>query len=160
MKRIFTIIAVVVVALIASGLMLAQGTADPLVGTWKLNLAKSKFSSARPAPKSQTLKYETQGDTLKVTADISNEDGTAQHQAYTAKFDGKEYPVTGDPDRDSSTMKRINAHTTEVVGKKAGKPTVTFRRVVSKDGKTLTLRETGTDGKGRKVNDVAVYEKE
>jgi hypothetical protein len=57
-------------------------------------------------------------------------------------------------------MKRIDAYTTEVVGKKAGKPSVTYRRVVSKDGKTLTLRETGTTGKGQKVNNVLAYEKQ
>ena len=159
MKRIFTIIVVVVLALAGSGLMLAQGTADPLVGTWKLDPSSSKFSPG-PAPKSQTLKYETQGDELKIIADTVNADGTTQHLVYTAKFDGKEYPITGDPDRDSTTMKRIDAYTTEVAGKKAGKPTVTFRRVVSKDGKTLTIRETGTDGKGQKVNNVASYVKE
>jgi hypothetical protein len=161
MKRIFTMIAVAVVALAGSGLMLAQGKADvkPLDGTWKLNPANSKFSPG-PAPKSQTIKYETQGDTWKVSSDTVNADGTTGHLTYTAKFDGKENPVTGDPDRDSATLKRIDAYTTEVVGTKAGKPTVTYRRVLSKYGKTLTLRETGTDGKGQKVNNIQVYDKE
>jgi hypothetical protein len=160
MKRFLVFATVVALTLVASGLMQAQGTADPLVGTWKLNAAKSKPSPGSSVPKSQTVKYETQGDALKVTADTVNEDGTTQHQAYSAKFDGKEYPITGDPDRDSATMKRIDAYTTEVVGKKAGKPSVTYRRVVSKDGKTLTLRATGTDAKGQKVNTVAAYDKE
>jgi hypothetical protein len=159
MKRIFTFFNVVVLALAGSGLMLAQGVADPLVGSWKLNSAKSKFSPG-PAPKSQTLKYEMQGDELEVAVDTVSADGTRQHQAYGAKFDGKEYLINGDPDRDSASMKRIDAYTTDVVGTKAGKPTVTFRRVVSKDGKTLTLRETGTNGKGQKVSSVAVYDKE
>ena len=158
MKRISTLVAVVVLALAGSGLMLAQGTADLSVGTWKFNPANSKFSPG-PAPKSQTVKNEMQGGALKVTVDVSNADGTTLHYEYTAKFDGKEYPVTGDPDRDSVTIKRIDAYTTDIVGKKAGKPTVTFRRVASKDGKTLTVRRTGTDGKGQKVNDVVVYDK-
>ncbi len=158
MKRIFTTIAVVVVALACSGVILAQST-DVLVGTWKMNAAKSKYRPG-PAPKSTTLKYEAQGDGLKITADIANADGTTQHELYTAKFDGKTYPVNGDPDRDMATMKRIDANTTEVMGTKGGKPTVNFRRVVSKDGKTLTLTETGTDGTGKKVNNVVVYEKQ
>jgi hypothetical protein len=126
----------------------------------KLNPAKSKASPESSIPKSTTIKYEMQGETLKVTSDIVNQDGTTQHQTYTALFDGKESPVTGDPDRDSATMNRIDAYTTEVVGTKAGKPSVTYRRVVSKDGKTLTLRETGTNGRGQKVNNALVYDKQ
>ncbi len=160
MKRVLVFASVVALTLVTSGLLLAQGTADPLVGTWKLNPAKSKASPGSSVPKSATIKYEMKGDALTVASDIVNEDGTTQHQTYTANFDGKEYPITGDPDRDSTTMKRIDSNTTEVVGKKAGKPSVTYRRVVSKDGKTLTLRETGTNGKGQKVNDVAVYDKQ
>jgi hypothetical protein len=160
MKRVLVFASVVALTLVTSGLPLAQGTADPLVGVWKLNPAKSKASPGSSVPKSATIKYETQGEALKVTADIVDQDGTTRHQAYTAMFDGKESPVTGDPDRDSTTMKRIDAYTAEVVGTKAGKPSVTYRRVVSKDGKTLTLRETGTDAKGQKVNDVAVYDKQ
>ena len=132
---------------------------DPLIGTWKLNLAKSKYSPG-PAPKSQTIKYEAQGDGLKIAADNVNADGSTQHIQQTVKPDGKEYPVSGDPDRDSATLKRIDAYTTEAMGKKAGKPTTTIRRVVSKDGKTLTLTSTGTNAKGQKVNNVAVYDKQ
>jgi len=160
MKRVLVFAKVFALSLVTSGLLLAQGTPDPLVGTWKLNPAKSKFSPESLALKSETLQYEMQGETLKVTADSVRQDGTAQHQSYTAMFDGKEYPVTGDPDRDSGTSKRIDAYTTEVVGKKAGKPSITYRRVVSKDGKTLTLRATGTDAKGEKVNEVAVFDKQ
>ena len=141
---------------VAVGLRAQQ---DPLIGTWKLNLAKSKYSPG-PPPKSQTLKVEAQGDALKITADTVNADGTTQHLQYTAKPDGKDYPITGDPDRDSTTMKRIDAYTTEVAGKKAGKATMTFRRVVSKDGKTVTITGTGTNAKGQKVNNVAVYDKQ
>jgi hypothetical protein len=158
MKRMFMIFAVVAVALAGSGLMLAQGT-DPLVGTWKMNVAKSKFSPG-PADKSLTVKYEPQGDSLKITADITPGDGAAQHQESTAKFDGKTYPVKGDPDRDMATMKRINANTTEIMGSKGGKPTINIRRVVSKDGKTLTLTETGTDATGKKLNNVVVLERQ
>ena len=132
---------------------------DPLVGTWKLNLAKSKYSPG-PAPKSQTLMFGAQGDGLNIMAHTTNADGSTQNLEYTAKPDGKEYPIKGDPDRDSTTMKRIDAYTTEVAGKKAGKPTITFRRVVAKDGKTLTLTASGTNGKGQKVNNVAVYDKQ
>ena len=146
----------VAMLVLSPGLMAQQ---DPLIGIWKLNLAKSKFSPG-PAPKSRTLKFEAAANGLEITADIANADGTIQHIQYTAKPDGKDYPVTGDPDRDSTTMKRIDANTTEVMGKKAGKPSVNFRRVVSKDGNTLTDTSTGTNAKGQKVNNVAVYDKQ
>ena len=151
-----TILVVFATLVVAVGLWAQQ---DPLVGTWKLNLAKSKFSPG-PAPRSDMIKYEAQGDALKVTADAVNADGTTTHLQYTARPDGKEYPVTGDPDRDSTTMKRIDANTTEVIGKKAGKPSVTFRRAVSKDGKMLTITGTGTNSKGQKINDVSVYDRQ
>ena len=151
-----TITVVLAMLAVSVGLWAQQ---DPLVGTWKLNLAKSKYSPG-PVPKSQTLRWEAQGDALKITSDATNADGTTEHLTYTAKPDGKEYPVTGDPDRDSTTMKRIDAYATEVVGKKAGKPTVNFRRVVSKDGKTLTITGTGTNAKGQKINNVAVFDRQ
>jgi len=158
MKRIITTIAVVVVALASSGLILAQG-AEPLMGSWKTNPAKSKYSPG-PAPKSTIVKYEAQGAGLKITADITNADGTTQYEEYVATFDGKASVVNGDPDRDSAISKRIDANTTVVMGTKGEKPTVNFRRVVSKDGKTLTLTQTGVDGKGQKLNNVAVFDKQ
>ena len=132
---------------------------DPLVGTWKLSLAKSKYSPG-PALRSNTIKYEAQGDALKVIADFVTGDGVSHHEEDTPIPDGKDYPIAGGVDRDSVTMKRIDAYTAEFIGKKGGKPTLTMRRVVSKDGKTLTITDTGTNAKGQKVNNVRVYDKQ
>ena len=84
------------------------------------------------------------------------------HQVATlgrAPADGKEVPVTGSADADTASMKRINSYTTVVTNKKAGKATTTLRRTISKDGKTLTITAKGTDGKGRPVNSVEVFDK-
>ena len=143
--------------LVVSPVLWAQQ--DPLIGTWKLNVAKSKYSPG-PALRSNTLKYEAQGDALKVIADFVTGDGVSHHEEDTPKPDGKDYPITGGVDRDSVTMKRIDAYTTEFTGKKGGKPTLTMRRVVSKDGNTLTITDTGTNAKGQKVNNVRVYDKQ
>ena len=132
---------------------------DPLIGTWKLNLSKSKFSPGPPL-RSNTLQYEAQGDALKVIADFVTGDGVSHHEEDTPIPDGKDYPIAGGVDRDSVTMKRIDAYTAEFVGKKAGKTTLTMLRVVSKDGKTLTITGTGTNAKGQKVNNVAVFDKQ
>jgi hypothetical protein len=132
---------------------------DSNVGTWKLNLAKSKYSPG-PAPKSQTLKLEAAEDGVKYTADGVGPDGKPTHQEFSAKYDGKDYPFKGNPDADTISYKRIDAHTVEAVTKKGGKTTITAKVVVSPDGKTRTLTMTGKDAKGRDVNNTVVYDKQ
>ncbi len=133
---------------------------DPLVGNWKLNPAKSKFSPP-PPPKDITIKYEPSGAVgIKVTAEITDANGKKTVTAYSGSFDGKDFTVTGNADGDTGSMRRIDANTTEVANKKAGKATTTLRRAVSKDGKTLTITAKGTDGQGRPVNSVEVFDKQ
>lgn len=132
---------------------------DPLVGTWNLNLAKSK-SNGIPAPKSQVYKYEANGpDGVKFTNDTVNADGTKVQAEYSVKFDGKKVPVKGDPLRDMTTNKRVDANTTSGVSTLKGKPASSFRRVVSKDGKTLTITVKGTQD-GKPYDQVMVYDKQ
>jgi hypothetical protein len=132
--------------------------ADPASGTWELNLAKSKFSPG-PAPKSQTRTYEVTGDDVKYSLKGIDADGKPALVEYTAKYDGKDYPVTGATDFDTISLKRVNATTAKATLKKGGKVVQTARRVVSKDGKTLTLTTKGTNAKGQTVNNVAVFDK-
>ena len=70
------------------------------------------------------------------------------------------YPVTGNPDWDAITLKRIDAYKVEITRKKAGKVVSTATREVSKDGKTLTVTETGVNAKGEKISNTAVFEKQ
>ncbi|MCA1583949.1 MAG: hypothetical protein LC791_03955 [Acidobacteria bacterium] len=81
------------------------------------------------------------------------------HWEYTANFDGKPYPVTGNPDGDMVVAKRVSANTIETSYTLKGKPTTVNTRVVSADGKTLTVTTTGTNAQGQKVNNVQVFEK-
>lgn len=134
---------------------------DPLIGTWKLNVAKSKFTPG-PGYKSQTLKYEPSANGgLKLTADIVDAQGKQLHDGYTAVYDGKEYPMTA-PSSNADTVKleRIDAYTTVRTNKKDGKPTMIQKRTVSKDGKTMTVTTTGTDGQGRPLNNTQVYDRQ
>jgi len=133
----------------------AQG---PEMGTWKLNEAKSKFGPG--ATKNHTVKYEAAGDNIKVTVDGTTADGKAVHSEWTGKFDGKDYPCTGDPTIDSRAYTKINDHTLELTNKLSGKVTTTGRIVVSPDGKTRTVTTTSTDEKGKKTKSTAVYDKE
>jgi hypothetical protein len=132
--------------------------ADGFMGTWKLNEAKSKLSPG--TPKNSTVLYEASGDNVKVTIDGTDSDGKPTHNEWTGKFDGKDYPVTGDPSSDSRSLKKINDHTLTFAVKKGDKVTTTGRIVLSADGKTRTVTTSGTDSKGKKVSGTAVYEKQ
>jgi ABC-type transport system substrate-binding protein len=143
--------------------MLAMGAtlwaADPAAGTWKLDVAKSKFSPG-PAPKSATVTYEETADGIKRSGETINADGTKTSFSYTAKYDGKDYPVTGSDTFDTISVKKINEHTVAATLKKSGKVVNTARRVVSKDGKTMTLTLNGTNAKGEKIHNVQVFDKQ
>jgi hypothetical protein len=144
----------VALAVVLGGTALAQS-----VGTWKLNLAKSKYQQGQ-APKSTTLVYEAAGAGIKVTVDQVPADGSAIHYAYTANYDGKDVPVVGNPNGDMSARTRVNATTTKLVNKKGGNILSTATLVVSADGKTLTITTTGKDAKGQNIDSVAVYDKQ
>jgi hypothetical protein len=131
---------------------------DVQMGTWKLNEAKSKFAPG--SAKNKTVVYETAGDGVKVTVDGTDRAGNSTHNEWTGKFDGKDYPVTGDPDSDTRSYKMVNDHTLELTNKKAGQVTLTGRIVVSADGKTRTVTTTATDAQGKKVKNTAVYDKQ
>jgi hypothetical protein len=121
MERVFLIIAVVVLALAGSALMLAQGP-DPFVGTWKLNLAKSKYTGAA-APKSDTLTFEAQGNGLRLTRDGIAADGSRIAYSFATSLDGKPVPVSGSgtpAGADMEAVKRINSNTTTATYTKAG----------------------------------------
>jgi hypothetical protein len=148
---------VAVAAALASHAIGAQ-TPDPLVGTWKMDVAKSKFNPG-PAAKSSTAVFAAAGTGLKVTVDTVTSTGEKASWTYTAQYDGKDAKVTGNPDADTLVMKRVSSHVTETVYKKDGKATLTNTRTVSADGKTLTVTQTGTNAQGQKVNNVLVYTK-
>ena len=130
-----------------------------MAGTWKLNAAKSTFSPG-PAPKSMTIVYTPAGDMLTIAVDVEPPTGAAQKWAMTAAYDGKDHPVTGNPDADTISMKRINETTGESTFKKGGKVMAVNTRVLSADGKTLTITTKGTTSDGKPRHDVAVYDKQ
>lgn len=132
--------------------------ADVFTGTWKLNEAKSKFSPG--ASKNNTVVYEAAGDNVKITTDGVDGDGKPTHNEWTGKFDGKDYPVTGDPNSETRSYTKVNDHTLSFNVKKGGKVTTTGRVVVAADGKSRTVTTNGTDSKGKKVTNVAVYDKQ
>ena len=131
---------------------------NPEMGTWKLNETKSKFAPG--ATKIHTVVYEAAGDSVKITGDGTDKDGNPTHNEWTGKFDGKDYPVTGDPMADTRSYRRVDAHTLELTVKKDGKVTVSGRLVVSADGKSRTVTLSGTDAEGKSFKNKAVFDKQ
>jgi hypothetical protein len=132
--------------------------ADLNLGTWKLNEAKSKIGAG--LPKNNTVTYEAAGDSVKATVEGVDGQGKAIHSEWTGKYDGKDYPVTGDPSSDARSLKQINAHTLELKSKKDGKVIMSGRVVIAADGKSRTLTLTGTTPEGKKIQSTSVYDKE
>jgi hypothetical protein len=132
--------------------------ADLSMGTWKLNEVKSKLGPG--TTKNNTVVYEAAGENVKVTVDGIASDGKPVHHEWTGKFDGKDYPVTGDPNQDARSYKKTGDRTLEFAAKKGGKVTVTGRIVEAADGKSRTVTTTATDSSGKKVRSTAVYDKQ
>jgi hypothetical protein len=138
---------------------IAASAADQHSGTWKMNPAKSKYNPG-PAAKSITLTVEADEDGVKSRSEGIGGDGNAIHVEYDAKFDGKDYPITGAPNADTISVKRIDAHTIQSTAKKGGEVVMTVTSTISKDGKTRTSTFKGKDAQGRDVNNVVVYDKQ
>jgi len=155
MRKLFVCLSVLVLATVFAGQALA---ADNWVGSWKLNATKSQLGSN--AIRAQTLKFETTAAGIKLTSDGTDGEGKPMHGGYTSKFDGKDVAWAGNPMADTAAPKRVDDNTYENIWKKAGKATVTAKVSVSKDGKTLTISQTGTDAKGAAVSSVAVYDRQ
>ena len=128
------------------------------MGTWKLNEAKSKIPAGMM--KNSTVTYSMDGDNVKVVTDGTNGDGSALHTEWTGKFDGKDYPLTGDPSADTRSYKKVDDHTLTLENKKGGSVTTSGRVVVSADGKTRTLKASGKNPAGKKVSGKSVYDKQ
>ena len=131
---------------------------DVNMGTWKLNEAKSKIGPGMP--KNTTVVYAAADDSVKITVDGVDADGKPVHNEWTGKFDGKDYPVTGDSSSDTRAYKRVNDHTLDITNKKGGTVTTTARVVVSADGKSRTVTAHGKDAKGKKISSTSVYDKQ
>jgi hypothetical protein len=144
-------------------LFLAVGTAmaaDVTTGTWKLNLAKSKYDPANLAPKSSISKLEAIEGGIKAAVETVDAQGKPIKYEFTAKYDGKDYPVKGDPTRDMVSYKKIDDYTFDTVNKMAGKATTTTRTVYARDGKSRTITTTGVNAQAQKVNSTAFYDKQ
>ncbi len=135
--------------------------ADPFIGAWKLNAAKSKVGDPRIMPKSETITFTEQQGAIKSFADGVDAQGKAYHGAESVgKWDAKDVPVADDPIADMVATKKVNANTVEIVFKKAGKEVQRWRITISKDGKEMTSEGKWKDAKGQEFRGTFVYDKQ
>jgi len=145
--------------LVALALNVSAAPADEHSGTWKMNPANSNYSPG-PAPKSITVKIVSDADNMKLTSDGIDAAGKPTHVEYTAKFDGKDYPITGIPNADTIALERLDASTIRSTTKKGDQVVMTVTSAISKDGKTRTATFKGKNAEGLDVNNVVVYDKQ
>lgn len=157
--QLFAIASVVVLALYVPDLVVAQ--ADPFLGTWKLNVNRSKFVAGRPM-KSETRIVVSSPTGLNVSIECVNGDGSSQEFEYTSNLDSKSYPIIGRGPYGANTIAATLTapKTIQSTLNKDGKVIATETSVVSKDGKVLTITTKGTDASGKSFNSVAVYDKQ
>jgi hypothetical protein len=139
-----------VVAIVLPILVYGAG-ADPQAGTWEMNLAKSTFVSGGPQPKGETVVIEEVDGGLKVNSSAGFQ--------YTAKYDGKDYPMTGSAAANGVALRQIDANTIETIRKKDGKTVTSNITFISKDGKTRSNVFQGKNAKGEPITWIAVFDK-
>jgi hypothetical protein len=151
-------------ALLASALLAAFPLAalsadpDPLLGSWQLNLPKSRFNPA-PGPRGQLRIYTRDGDIEKLTSKGVGADGKPALVRYSARYDGKDYAITGSAGGELISLRRIDDFTTQSTQKQAGKPAIITTRTVSRDGQTLVVTTQGTGPHGEKLDHRMVFDK-
>ena len=133
--------------------------ADPFVGTWKANVAKSK-SVPSQLKRIVTTKVEAKGNGYKWTYDIVEANGRTLHSEWSGKLDGKDYPVTGNPAEDTIARKRTGINSYVYVSKKGGKIISSGQVVVSKDGKAAVNTNKQKNARGQELTSVGVLEKQ
>lgn len=160
MNRIFNMLVVGTMLAVGSGAVaVAAGASEAAVGTWVLNLEKSKFSPG-PAPKSQTRTYTQSADGTTLTITGVAADGSTMSGQSTFKYDGKDYAITGSPDFDTLALKRVNGSTVKSVQKLNGKVVASSTRTISAHGKVLTTTSKGKNAKGASYHNVYVFDKQ
>jgi hypothetical protein len=132
--------------------------ANPHMGTWKLNEAKSKLAPGMG--KNQTVVYSEMKDKMKVTVDGMDKDGKSTHGVWVGQADGKAYKMKGNLAWDAAAYKVVNDNTYEITTMKGGKAFANGKSTVSADGKTRTVTTSGTTEDGKKFKNKSVYDKE
>jgi type IV secretory pathway protease TraF len=148
----------VLLVVILSSLLLVAQAPDLVVGTWELNVAKSQFSPG-PPPKREQRIYVVTGQDVRATATGIDRNGKPFTTMWTVNYDGKPRPLSGNADADMLVMTRTDPLTVTFTQSRRGTQVMTGTRIISRDGRIMTITTTGTDAQGRALNNVEVFEK-
>ena len=149
---------IAVMALVLSFAMtIASFAANPQMGTWKLNEAKSKLVPGMG--KNATVTYVEHNDKIRITVDGVDKDGKPTHSVWIGKFDGKAYPLKGSSSLSAVAYRTVNDRTNDITALKDGKMMWSGKITVAPDGKSRTVTTNGTDPNGKKFSGKAVYDK-
>lgn len=159
MKKLLSDVFLGALLMIGTVTIASAADADPVVGTWKLNLAKSTFAGIPPL-KSQIRTYSRSGRDITLEMKTVSAEGKETTTRATYKFDGKDYPSMGNPDFDSLAGMQIDANTAEFTLKRAGKQVGKIRRAVSNDGRTLTINYVITNADGIQTAALTLFDKQ
>jgi len=140
-------------------MVVAACATDPVIGTWRLDVAKSSFEPGPPL-QSQERKYVKTSQGVKFTLTGVSASGKPMHVEFTAPYDGRDYPLTGSPSSDSVSMRRIDRFTADAVEKKNGRAVFHVNRTISRDGNTMTVTSIGTNAAGVAIKNILVFERE
>ena len=151
-----TILSILTFCLLGIAMAYSQ---DPFMGTWKVNKERSIIPAG--APKNNTVIYQPAGGNIEVTVDGTDSDGKPIHSEWTGQFDGKDYPVTGDPNSETRAYTKLNDHLLRYTVKKGGKETTVGRVGIASDGKSRTATGTGTNAeKAERGSTTTVFDKQ
>lgn len=159
MKKFLSSVFLGVLLTVGSAVIAAGSDADPVVGSWKLNLAKSTFGGG-PALKSQIRTYSQSARGITLKMKTVSADGKETTTQATYQLNGNDFPSMGNPDFDSLSGMQIDTNTAEFTLKRAGKPIGKIRRTVSNDGQTLTINFLMANANGVQISELTVFDKQ
>lgn len=147
-----------VLSLLLVSSMAAAQSADLILGTWQLNVAKSTFAPG-PTPKRAVRTYAVDGRVIKARGKTTDAAGEVSTTSWTVTYDGTEQSINGDPDADAQILTRVDQFTTNGTIKLRGKVVGSITHVIAKDGNTMTITYKGTNAAGQQLRQVSVYER-
>lgn len=157
MDRIRFVLAAVM-ALVSFAAPVVAAEADPALGTWVLNLSKSRFDPG-PPPKSLVVRFQSDPKGVKNTSELVDADGKKSTVVYTAAYDGKDYPVTGSDTADTVLLRKHDNGKVERVDKKGGVVVQSFLRSISEDGRTMTVTHKAKGANGALQHNRLVFDR-
>ena len=149
------------VAVLAFPPALVAQTSEPLVGVWNVDVFKSTYVTGQP-PVKRVITFDAAGDSLHFTQETTNQGFNTSETIkveFTAKLDGKDYPIMNSG-LDTVALKKIDAATFERIGKIKGMHTETATMRLSNRNRTLTIATKGTTDTGAEYSRTEVFNKQ